>query len=62
LRAVGLLRTLLARVPRILLFCRGEILDAIPERFDWIVELSVDRKGLPFARLRQSGVGRLRIH
>ncbi len=62
LRAVGLLRTLLARAPRILLFCRGEILDAIPERFDWIVELSVDRKGLPFARLRQSGVGRLQIH
>jgi hypothetical protein len=62
LRAVGLLRTLLVRVPKILLFCRGEILDATPEWFDWIVELSVDRKGSPFARVRQSGVGKLRIH
>ena len=62
LRAVGLLRTLLARVPKILLFCRGEILDAIPERFDWIVELEVDRSGSPFARVRRSGVGKLRIH
>ena len=62
LRAVGLLRTLLARVPKILLFCRGEILDATPEWFDWIVELSVDRQGSPFARVQQSGVGRLRVH
>ena len=62
LRAVGLLRTLLVRVPKILLFCRGEILDATPEWFDWIVDLSVDQKGAPFARVQQSGVGKLRIH
>ena len=62
LRAVGLLRTLLVRVPKILLFCRGDILDATPEWFDWIVELAVDRHGSPFARVRRSGVGRLRIH
>ena len=62
LRAVGLLRTLLVRVPKILLFCRGEILDATPEWFDWIVELAVDRSGSPFARVRRSGVGKLRIH
>ena len=62
LRAVGLLRTLLLRVPKILLFCRSEILDATPERFDWIVELSVDRRGAPFARVRRSGVGKLQIH
>ena len=62
LRAVGLLRTLLVRVPKILLFCRGDILDATPEWFDWIVELTVDRHGSPFARVRRSGVGRLRIH
>ena len=62
LRAVGLLRTLLVRVPKILLFCRGDILDATPEWFDWIVELAVDRYGSPFARVRRSGVGRLRIH
>ena len=62
LRAVGLLRTLLVRVPKILLFCRGDILDATPEWFDWIVELGVDRLGSPFARVRRSGVGKLRIH
>jgi hypothetical protein len=62
LRAVGLLRTLLGRVPKILLFCRGEILDATPEWFDSIVELAVDRNGSPFARVRRSGVGKLRIH
>ena len=62
LRAVGLLRTLLARVPKILLFCRGDILDAAPEWFDWIVELAVDRQGSPFARVRRSGVGKLQIH
>ena len=62
LRAVGLLRTLLIRVPKILLFCRGEILDATPEWFDWIVELGIDRSGSPFARVQRSGVGKLQIH
>ena len=62
LRAVGLLRTLLVRVPKILLFCRGDILDATPERFDWIVELGVDRRGFPYAQVQRSGVGKLRIH
>ena len=62
LRAVGLLRALLVRVPKILLFCRGEILDATPEWFDWIVELGLDRRGSPFARVQRSGVGRLQIH
>lgn len=62
LRAVGLLRTLLVRVPKILLFCRRDILDATPEWFDWIVELGVDRRGSPFARVQRSGVGKLWIH
>ena len=62
LRAVGLLRSLLVRVPKILLFCRGDILDATPEWFDWIVELAVDGHGSPFARIRRSGVGKLQIH
>ena len=62
LRAVGLLRTLLVRVPKILLFCRGDILDATPEWFDWIVELGVDRRGSPIARVQRSGVGKLQIH
>jgi hypothetical protein len=62
LRAVGLLRALLVRVPKILLFCRGEILDATPEWFDWIVELGLDRRGSPFARVQRSGVGKLQIH
>ena len=62
LRAVGLLRTLLVRVPKILLFCRGDILDSTPEWFDWIVELGVDRNGSPFARMQRSGVGKLQIH
>lgn len=61
-RAVGLLRNMLPQVPKILLFCRGEILDTIPESFDWIVELGVDRAGAPHMRVRRSGVGKLRVH
>ncbi len=61
-RAVGLLRNMLDQVPRVLLFCRGEILDTIPESFDWIVDLRVDRVGAPHTRVRSSGVGKLRVH
>ena len=61
-RAVGLLRSFLPAVPKILLFCRREILDAIPESFDWIVELEVDGGGNARARVRKSGVGKLQIH
>jgi len=61
-RAVGLLRSMLPHVPRLLLFCRGEILDTIPESFDWIVDLRVDRAGAPHTRVRSSGVGKLRVH
>ena len=61
-RAVGLLRNMMPRVPRILLFCRGEILDAVPEWFDWIVDLRVDRAGTPQTLVRSSGVGKLRVH
>ena len=61
-RAVGLLRGMMPRVPKILLFCRGEILDTIPESFDWIVDLRVDRAGAPQTRVRSSGVGKLRVH
>lgn len=61
-RAVGLLRKMLPQVPRILLFCRGEILDTIPESFDWIVDLQVDRAGSPHTRVRSSGVGKLHVH
>lgn len=61
-RAVGLLRSFLPTVPKILLFCRGDILDAIPESFDWIVELDVEQSGNALARARKSGVGKLRIH
>ena len=61
-RAVGLLRNMLPQVPKILLFCRGEILDTIPESFDWIVDLRVDRAGAPHTRVRRSGVGKLRVH
>ncbi len=61
-RAVGLLRNMLPQVPKILLFCRGEILDTIPESFDWIVDLRVDRAGAPHTRIRRSGVGKLWVH
>ena len=61
-RAVELLRNMLPQVPKILLFCRGEILDTIPESFDWIVDLRVDRAGAPHTRVRRSGVGKLRVH
>ena len=62
IRAVGLLRRLLSRVPKILLFCRDDVLEAIPESFDWIVDLAVDRTGLPRTTIKRSGVGTLRVH
>jgi hypothetical protein len=61
-RAVGLLRAMMPKVPRILLICRGGILDTVPESFDWIVDLRVDRGGAPRTRVRSSGVGKLRVH
>ena len=61
-RAVGLLRNMLPLVSKILLFCRAEILDTIPEAFDWIVDLRVDRAGAPHTHVRSSGVGKLRVH
>ncbi len=62
IRAAGLLRSLLSRVPKILLFCRGDVLEAIPESFDWIVDLAVDRTGAPRTAIKRSGVGKLRVH
>lgn len=61
-RAVGLLRSFLPVVPKIILFCRGEILDAIPESFDWIVELGVLGSKNPRPRVRKSGVGKVKIN
>jgi len=61
-RAVGLLRSFLPVVPKIILFCRGEILDAIPESFDWIVELGILGSRNPRPRVRKSGVGKLQIN
>ncbi len=63
IRTVMLLRSLLDRIPQVLLFCPGEVVGMVPESFDRVVEI---REGEDDARAVvrsvQTGVGRLSIH
>jgi len=60
-RAVVLLRGLLARSNRIIVECGPEVMKSAPEYFDWV--LDVERTGTG-SRLRAlpGGVGKLRVH
>lgn len=62
LRAVGLLRRILSRIPQVLLLTRGRVVERAPELFDGLFEFRQDpEKGLPRLRTLPSGVGILRV-
>jgi hypothetical protein len=61
-RAIVLLRGILARVPRIVVGCGVELLESTPEFFDWVVEVDRDEAGQLALRARRGGVGHLRVH
>ena len=58
MRTLVLLRELLQDVPRIVLFSRGEVVDARPELFDAILELRDDALGGMPLRPAPAGDGR----
>ncbi|MFC1660618.1 hypothetical protein ACFL3S_03995 [Gemmatimonadota bacterium] len=62
LRALGLLRRILSRIPQILLLTRGEVVKRAPELFDGLFEYREEpQKGVSPLRALPSGVGILRI-
>jgi hypothetical protein len=62
LRALGLLRRILSRIPQVLLLTRGRVVERAPELFDGLFEFRQDpEKGLPRLRTLPSGVGILRV-
>lgn len=63
IRTVMLLRSLLSRIPQVLLFCPGEVVGMVPETFDRVVEIREgEDDGKAVVRSVQTGVGRLSIH
>ncbi|MFW5905005.1 MAG: hypothetical protein ACOCUZ_02190, partial [bacterium] len=56
IRSVEVLRGLRDRIPQILLLWGGEVVDAVPERFDQILEFRADRDR-PSIRSLPGGVG-----
>lgn len=60
IRTVEIYRGLRDRIPQIFLLWGGEVVDAVPERFDHILEFRADRDR-PSVRSIPGGVGRLRI-
>ncbi|MFP3948835.1 MAG: hypothetical protein ACLFWG_08905, partial [Longimicrobiales bacterium] len=60
IRSVEVLRGLRDRIPQVLLLWGGEVVDAVPERFDQILEFRADRDR-PSIRSLPGGVGRLEI-
>jgi hypothetical protein len=62
LRALGLLRRILSRLPQVLLLTRGGVVERAPELFDGVYEYRQSREpGEPRLRALPSGVGVLRI-
>jgi hypothetical protein len=62
LRALGLLRRVLSRIPQVLLLTRGEVVERAPELFDGLYEYREEpEKGVPPLRALPSGVGILRL-
>lgn len=60
IRSVEVLRGLGDRIPQILLVSGGEVVDAVPERFDHILEFRAERDR-PSLRRVPGGVGRLGV-
>ena len=62
LRALGLLRRTLSRIPQIFLLTRGAVVEQAPELFDGLFEFREEPlRGMPPLRALPGGVGMLRI-
>ena len=61
LRAVVLLRGLLGEVPRMIVFTRGDAVEARPELFDYLLEIREEAGIGPLLRPVPSGPGRLSL-
>jgi DNA repair exonuclease SbcCD nuclease subunit len=60
IRLLVLARELLADVPRVVLFTRGDVVDAMPELFDYVLEIREERSaGGPPLRPALAGPGRV---
>jgi len=60
-RAVVLLRGLLARSRRIIVECGPEVMKSAPEFFDWVLKVERSSSGIRLRGL-PGGVGKLRVH
>jgi hypothetical protein len=62
IRLLVLVRETLAEVPRVILFTRGDVVDARPELFDYVLEVREERTaGAPPLRPALAGPGRVAL-
>jgi hypothetical protein len=62
IRFLVLLREVLAEIPRVILFTRGDVVDARPELFDYVLEIREERTiGAPPVRPALAGPGRVAL-
>jgi hypothetical protein len=62
IRTVVLLRSLLREIPRFVLFTRGDVVDARPELFDYVLEVREDSAASGAAlRPTEAGPGRISV-
>lgn len=61
IRTLVLVRSLLREIPRVILFSRGEAVDARPEVFDCILEIRDDTAGAPALRPAPAGTGHVAL-
>lgn len=61
IRTLVLLRRLVAEIPRIVVFSRGEAVDARPELFDYVLEVAEEGSGGAVLRPAAAGPGRVAL-
>ena len=62
IRTVVLMRSLLREIPRFVLFTRGDVVDARPELFDYVLEVREEGAvGGPTLRPTEAGPGRIKV-
>lgn len=62
IRLLVLMREILTEIPRVILFTRGDVVDARPELFDYVLEVREERTaGAPALRPALAGPGRVSL-
>jgi hypothetical protein len=62
IRTVVLMRSLLREIPRLVLFTKGDVVDARPELFDYVLEVREEGGAVgPVLRPTEAGPGRVRV-